>query len=77
MCLYFLCGSVVVQKVRFLKIWFLFVSPYGTQFHRATTLRRPREDQENAPMQKMSIINIDYFSFAQFKKKLYLCSRKS
>ena len=46
------------KKVRFVKILSLFVSLYGAQFHRATTLRTPRELPETAKTEKVLFVNI-------------------
>jgi len=45
-------------KVLFLKILSLFVSLSDPQFHRATTLRTPRELPETANLKKVRFIKI-------------------
>ena len=46
------------QKVRFVKILSLFVSLSFAQFHRATTLRTPRELPATAQTKKVLFVNI-------------------
>ena len=49
---------LIPQKVRFVKILSLFVSLYGAQFHRETTLRTPRELPATAQTEKVLFVNI-------------------
>jgi hypothetical protein len=56
-CLYNV-KCVYPQKVLFVKILSLFVSLSFAQFHRATTLRTPRELPATAQTEKVLFINI-------------------
>ena len=48
------------KKVRFVKILSLFVLLCGAQFHRATTLRTPRELPETAKTKKVRFLKISF-----------------
>ncbi len=55
-------SHIFFQKVRFLKIRFLFVSLSVALFHRETTLRTPRELPETANLKKVRFVKIRAFT---------------
>ena len=62
---------VSLQKVLFVKILSLFVSLSFAQFHRATTLRTPRELPVTAQTEKVRFLNTPVFTLSTLHFTLY------
>ena len=60
------------QKVLFVKILSLFVSLSFAQFHRATTLRTPRELPATAQTEKVRFLNTPVFTLSTLHFTLYI-----